>query len=83
MHEGIEKVILNHLPTHEIASHWVLHNTELCHNLFTFVVGVIPHISPSLQTKRLLCSKEVDIAGFEKKHANILVIKQGAEVDFV
>ena len=32
LHGGIEKVILNHLPIHEIASHWVLHNTELCHN---------------------------------------------------
>ena len=27
-----------HLPIHEIASHWALHSTELCNNLFTFQV---------------------------------------------
>ena len=34
----IERVIINHLPIHEIASHWALHSVELCNNLFTFQV---------------------------------------------
>ena len=45
------------MSIHEIASHWVLHNTELCHNLFTFQVDVIPHISLFLQAKGLFVAR--------------------------
>ena len=71
LREGIEKVILNQLPIHEIASHWVLHNTALCHNLFTFQVGVVPHISLSLQAKGFFVARRWIVQHLEKKHENI------------
>ena len=45
--EDIERVIINHLLIHGIASHWAPHNTDLRHNVFTFQVAVIPRNFPS------------------------------------
>ena len=52
-----------------MASQWASYKTDLCHNVFTLQVDVIPQILSSLQTKKIgfLCSKKVDIAACEKK----------------